>query len=146
MQKIVPKFTAKEIFARGRTHGRVRSSQPQDACNLTESRRAIHLSPGSSRLHVAKRAVECNVAKKPHQRSPCLHSPCLAPATLAATSVLAAVLLANTTLMLWMAVSPGDIGHHRPAATSLCIGIHCAGRTCWFFCESDITHANDFHF
>ncbi|KAJ8117845.1 hypothetical protein OPT61_g1043 [Boeremia exigua] len=47
---------------------------------------------------------------------------------LAATSVLAAVLLVDTTFMLWMAVSPGDIGHHRPAATSLCIRIHSAGR------------------
>lgn len=48
--------------------GQVRSPQPQDACNLPESRLPSTRVP-AAHLYVAKRAIECNVAEKPHQHS-----------------------------------------------------------------------------
>jgi len=46
LQNIIPKCTTKESLPRGRTHGQVRSPQPQDACNLTQLRHALHSCPG----------------------------------------------------------------------------------------------------
>lgn len=38
--------SANASLARGCTHGQVRSPQPQDACNLTQLRHALHSCPG----------------------------------------------------------------------------------------------------
>ena len=140
----ISKFIANaRSFACGCTHEQVRSPQPQDACNLTESRRPSTRVP-DARLYVAKRAVECNVAKIPHQRSPYLHSPCLAPTTLSATSVLAAVPASKYNPY---ALDGRITRRYRspPARSNLVVHWN---PQCWkdlLVFASDITHANDLH-